>query len=349
MTPGGRAEEWRQQGSCFQWAPRHPRVPPVNVFHVEVGPEDAPVLLLVHGFPTCSIDWFAVVRRLRDRFRICALDFPGYGFSDKPLGWGYTLGRDAELLRFYVDEVVGAGSITVMAHDRGSSVALQLALGEGRQEGRDGRRIRLNVEHLVLTDGNLFLPLSNLTEFQRLVLDASTASDVLDVLTPPMLAAGMGTTTFSPPRSPDDPDVEALIDTFAHADGVRVLHETIQYLVERAEHERDWLQSLAGTNIPTTLIWGLEDTVSPLRVANHVWGQFLMFKPGVNRFYVVPGANHYLQLDKPDAVVSALSHALDPHSEPSPGPIGPGPDGAVLIDTSRPGLPDAVEVLARTT
>lgn len=298
------------------------------------------MLLLVHGFPTCSVDWFELAARLDDRYRVCALDFPGYGFSDKPPGWGYSLGRDAELLDFYVSEIVGAESVTVLGHDRGSSVALNYVLAADGREAQGA-----TVEHLVLTNGNIFLPLSNLTEFQRLVLDGATAPAVLGALSPEMLAAGMGSTTFSPPRPAGHPDVDALTATFDHADGIRVLHETIQYLVERSRHEREWLELLAASDVPTTVIWGLLDTVSPPRVAARVWNEFLMLKPGRNRFYLVPGANHYLQVDQPRAVVAALDHAGDPDSDPAPGPIGTDDMSPVLVDCSRSTLPDASEVL----
>jgi hypothetical protein len=49
---------------------------------------------------------------------------------------------------------------------------------------------------------------------------------------------GMGATTFTPPRKPGDPEVEALTATFAHDDGIKVLHEGIQYLVERSKDEQ---------------------------------------------------------------------------------------------------------------
>jgi pimeloyl-ACP methyl ester carboxylesterase len=335
MSNDGRAATWRARGEYFSWAPSDRTADPVEIFHVESGQTESPVLLLAHGFPTCSIDWFEIADLLDDRYRVCALDFPGYGFSDKPRGWGYSLARDAELLGFYVREILCAESVVVMGHDRGSSVAINYALAEAP------------VEHLVLTNGNVFLPLSNLTEFQRLVLDASSAPTVLDFLTPERLAAGMGSTTFSPPRPPDHPDVEALSATFAHADGVKVLHETIQYLVERANHEREWLELLAGRDVPTTVIWGLSDTVSPPRVASHVWSEFLMLKPGRNRLYFVPGANHYLQVDRPDAVAAAFLHALDLDSDPSPGPIGPDPGSPLLVDESRHCVPQASEVLMR--
>jgi pimeloyl-ACP methyl ester carboxylesterase len=302
---------------------------------VEAGAPAAPPLRLSHGFPTRCIDWFEITDRLSERFRVCALDFPGYGFSDKPVGWGYSLGRDAELLGHYLAEVVGTDSATVVAHDRGDSVALILA------DGGD-----VAIEHLVLMNGNIFLPLSNLTEAQRIMLDAERAPQLLDNATPEVLAVGMGMTTFFPPRGAEDPAIEALAETFAHQDGLRVIHETIQYLVERSQDEERWLEALASSDVPTTLIWGLNDTVSPPRVPAWVWGRYLMLKPGRNSLYFVPDAGHYLQNDRPDAVVDAIIDALEAPEEQEPGAIAPEPGAPVLVDRSRERLRSASEVLS---
>src|SRR3954466_7272952 len=159
-----RADRWRGMGAHFSWSPAGQDAAPVQVFHVELGAPDAPVLALVHGFPTCSVDWFEVAERLSQRFRVCALDVPGYGFSDKPRGWGYSLRRDAELLDHYLAEVVGARSVVMVAHDRGDSVALIHAANAA------GGRARVAVEHLVLSNANMFLALSNLTDAQRVML-----------------------------------------------------------------------------------------------------------------------------------------------------------------------------------
>jgi pimeloyl-ACP methyl ester carboxylesterase len=335
-----RAQQWRQRGDVFSWAPTDADATHVEVFHVETGDRDRPVLLLVHGFPTCSVDWVDLIDELSDSFYICALDFPGYGFSSKPVGWGYSLGRDAELLDHYLGSVIGADSATLVAHDRGTSVSLLHTLDA--VAGRTATR----VDHLVLTNGNIFLPLSNLTDFQRLMLDPATAPAVTDVMTPAMLAEGMGRLTFSPPREPGSTEVEALTETFAYDDGVRVLHETIQYLVERAEGETDWLSALAATDVPTTVIWGMSDSVSPVRVAAYSWDQFLMLKPGANRFYLVPDASHYLHNDRPQAVAATLRHALDPTSETTPGPITGEAGSPVLIDCSRSRILAGTEVIA---
>jgi pimeloyl-ACP methyl ester carboxylesterase len=269
---------------------------------------------------------------------VCLVDFPGFGFSAKPSGWGYSLRRDAELLEHYLAEVVGAESVVMVGHDRGDSVALVHAANV--TEGR----ARVALEHLLLSNGNIFLPLSNLSDAQRLMLHNP---ELLEQLTPELLAAGMGAVTFTPPRGPDDPEVQALAATFAHNDGVGVLHDTIQYLVERSADEEKWLRSLGASPVPASIVWGLYDTVAPVRVASHVWHEYLMFKPGRNAFYLIPGANHYLQNDRPEAFVQVLEHALRWPEDAAPGALGNGPDAPVLVDRSRPELPEAAQLIAQ--
>ncbi|HEX3511526.1 MAG TPA: alpha/beta hydrolase [Solirubrobacteraceae bacterium] len=337
MTPS-RATDWRSRGAHFSWTPPAQDAAPVQVFHVELGDADAPVLALVHGFPTCSVDWIEVAERLSGRFRVCMIDFPGYGFSDKPRGWGYSLGRDAQLLDHYLAEIVGARSVVMIAHDRGDSVALIHAASV-----TDGRA-QVGLEHLVLSNANIFLPLSSLTDAQRLMLHNP---ELLEQVTPELLAAGMGAVAFTPPRGPGDPEVQALAETFAHEDGVAVLHETIQYLVERSEDEESWLGSLATSTVPTTVVWGVYDTISPIRVATYVWHRHLMFKPGRNALYLIPGANHYVQNDRPDAFADVVLHALDSPGDAAPGALGQEPDAPLLVDRSRTALPDAAELIAQ--
>ena len=334
------AAAWLQGGSFFEWRPARGPDQSVRVFHAELGNDDAPVLVLLHGFPTSSIDWSDVVERLSETHRVCLLDFPGYGFSDKPGDWPYSLFLDAELVAHYLTTVVGARRGTVLSHDRGDSVALLL-----HHLARSGA-LEVELDGLILSNGNIFLPLANLTTFQKLVLDPGSAGAVLDQLTPEAFAVGMGRTTFTPARDLSDPAISALAATFSWNDGVKVLHKTIQDLRERAEHERTWLESLAGSPVPTTVIWGALDTVSPPRVAFHVWEHFLRRKPGSNELWLLPGANHYLQNDRPEEFVDAVTAALDRTGPEAPGPLSDDDRSPIRIDQSAPRLRAAPDVFA---
>ena len=338
----GRAREWLETGSFFDWAAPEPAPRPstLRIFHAEFGDPEAPLVLLLHGFPTSSVDWYDVVGPLSTDHRVCVLDFPGFGFSDKPKHAQYTLHRDCTLVEYYLNDVLDASAGVVIAHDRGDSVALVFAARCAVST------IPFELEHLVLSNGNMFLPLSNLTSFQRLVLDPVSAPQVLDALTPELLASGMGETTFSPPRSLTDPAIAALMHTFAVNDGMAVIHDTIQYLVERSENEQQWLEALARSSVPTTLVWGLYDTVSPLRVAAYIWDHYLATKPGTNEFWLLPRANHYLQHDQPTEFIAAVLASLSGRSPIAPGPVSTAPGAPIMVDRSRTTMPSAQAVLA---
>jgi pimeloyl-ACP methyl ester carboxylesterase len=110
-----------------------------------------------------------------------------------------------------------------------------------------------------------------------------------------------------------------------------VLPDTIQYLNERAADETNWLQALSANEVNTTIVWGLHDDVSPVRVANYVWQEFLRDKPGRNRYWILPTADHYLQCDAPAqlAQVVRLTAAAEPTSLRT---LDDRPDSAVLVD-----------------
>ena len=64
---------------------RTQQVGPVEVFYREAGPADAPVILLLHGFPTASHMFRDLIPALADRYRVIAPDLPGFGLTKAPV------------------------------------------------------------------------------------------------------------------------------------------------------------------------------------------------------------------------------------------------------------------------
>lgn len=323
-------EQWQDGGTELRWRSTTAANDgaEIAVFTRRYGIPGAPALVLVHGFPTSSIDYFALAGELSAEFDIYLLDFPGYGLSDKPPEpYVYSLYDDARLLVHAITEVWGLSDYRMLTHDRGSSVGM---IAVGMLAALDPPAAP---EDLILTNANIYLPLSNLTAFQTALLDPATARATAAATTPEMLAAGMGASTFMPRRTLDDPEIAALAKCFAHNDGVRVLPDTIQYLHERAADEIGWLEALSTSDVNTTVVWGVHDNVAPLRVPNHVWRTYLRNKPGRNRYWVIPGADHYLQCDTPGQLAQIVR--LTARGEDIPlQTLGNQPDGAVLVDQS---------------
>ena len=67
----------------------------VTVFYREAGAPDAPVVLLLHGFPTSSFQYRELIPRLADKYRVIAPDLPGFGFTEVPESRQYKYSFDA--------------------------------------------------------------------------------------------------------------------------------------------------------------------------------------------------------------------------------------------------------------
>jgi pimeloyl-ACP methyl ester carboxylesterase len=322
--------EWHSGGTELRWrsttAANNGRE--VAVFSRRCGTPGKPALVLVHGFPTSSIDFFALAGELGSEFDIYLLDFPGYGLSDKPPApHVYSLYDDARLLVYAITQVWQLTGFRMLTHDRGSSVGM-IALEMLAAQDPPAAPV-----DLILTNANIYLRLSNLTVFQTALLDPATGRGTAAATTPELLAAGMGASTFIPRRTLEDPEIAALAKCFAHNDGIRVLPDTIQYLNERAADETDWLEALSKSHVNTTLVWGIHDNIAPLRVPNYVWQTYLKTKPGRNRYWVVPGADHYLQCDAPGQLAQIVRLTVR-GDDIALQTLGNQPDGAVLVDQS---------------
>lgn len=101
----------------------------VNLFYRDAGPADAPVLLLLHGFPTSSHMFRNLIPQLADRYRVIAPDYPGFGQSDSPdhTRFAYTFANFADMVDALLDQV-GARNYAMYVMDYGAPVGYRIAL-----------------------------------------------------------------------------------------------------------------------------------------------------------------------------------------------------------------------------
>jgi pimeloyl-ACP methyl ester carboxylesterase len=101
----------------------------VNVFYREAGPPDAPVLVLLHGFPSSSHMFRNLIPELSDRYRVIAPDYPGFGASDAPERgrFQYGFAKYAEIVDALLTKL-GASRYALYVMDYGAPVGYRLAL-----------------------------------------------------------------------------------------------------------------------------------------------------------------------------------------------------------------------------
>jgi pimeloyl-ACP methyl ester carboxylesterase len=108
---------------------RTQRVGDVDLFYREAGPLDAPVILLLHGFPTSSHMFRDLIPALADRYRVIAPDLPGFGQTKAPPRgkFEYSFDSLAGVLGDFV-EAIGLTRYALYIFDYGAPTGLRLAL-----------------------------------------------------------------------------------------------------------------------------------------------------------------------------------------------------------------------------
>jgi pimeloyl-ACP methyl ester carboxylesterase len=104
----------------------------VEIFYRDAGPQDAPVVLLPHGYPCSSFQFRNFMPALADRWRLIAPDFPGCGYSDTPEAFAYDFDGYTDLLDRFTERL-GARRFAIYLHDFGSQIGLRLAIRRPEQ------------------------------------------------------------------------------------------------------------------------------------------------------------------------------------------------------------------------
>ena len=100
----------------------------VRIHYQEAGDEDAPPLILIHGFISSNLVWNEVFLPLAGAgFRVIAPDLPGYGYSDKPADAEYTIAEQARTMIGLMDRLQIKKAIVVGA-SYGGAIAATMAL-----------------------------------------------------------------------------------------------------------------------------------------------------------------------------------------------------------------------------
>ncbi len=122
------------------------KVDGLDIFYREAGPENAPTILLLHGFPTSSQMFRNLIPALSDQFHLVAPDYPGFGNSSMPTvdEFNYTFDHLAEVMEGFIQKL-GLEEYSLYVMDYGAPVGFRLALKHPER-----------VQALIVQNGNAY-------------------------------------------------------------------------------------------------------------------------------------------------------------------------------------------------
>jgi pimeloyl-ACP methyl ester carboxylesterase len=270
-----------------------------DVFVVDVPAvrEEAEPVLVLHGFPTSSFDWRLALDVLSARRRVVLLDYPGYGFSDKP-DVKYSLFAGADVVEACA-QAVGLTDVALVTHDVGDSIG-----GEILAREIDGT-LGFHVTRRVITNGSIYMDLVQLTDGQKFLLGLpDEALPEGQGLNADGTAAGLKF-TFAPDSAVDPDELASMAELVIRNGGGRLLPRIVRYIEERRVHEGRWTGAIEAHPSPVNIIWGDVDPVA-------VWpmAQRLAERRAEANLERLDGVGHYPMVEAPDRFNAALAKAL---------------------------------------
>ncbi len=259
-----------------------------TVHFQEFGETHNPTVLLIHGYTASTYVWRSVAPLLADEnFHVVAVDLIGFGYSDKPSAFDYTIAAQARMIERLMNRL-GIGKAIVIGNSYGGAIASTLALDYAER-----------VEKLVLVDA-----VSNDEVLDNPLLKIGSIPLIGELLTPFVLDSKL----LSKNRMK-----ESLASANRHLINDERVESVIRPLKAKDAHHsvlasaRNWdanriEQDAHLINQPTLLLWGEDDTVIPVRNGQNLYDAILN-----SRLVILKNCGHLPQEEKPEKFVEIVS------------------------------------------
>ncbi|MCR9144871.1 MAG: alpha/beta hydrolase [bacterium] len=295
-------EEWFDHGLRDDFTHRG-----YPVFYVQDGDAKTP-LLLIHGFPTSSYDWVYMWPQLRERYRLIAPDMIGFGYSDKPTRYDYSIMDQADLHEALLERL-GISEMHLLAHDYGDTVAQELlARYEERAAAHaaGGAPPAIRYKSITLLNGGLF-PETHRARFIQKLLISPLGSLITKVMGESTFRKKFSE-VFGPDTKPSDRELKDFWRIIQYQQGTRIYHKLIRYMADRRKHRERWVSCLQNTKIPIRLINGPADPVSGL----HMTERYRELVPNPD-IVLLDRIGHYPQTEDPAGVLRGFLEFASRH------------------------------------
>lgn len=259
-----------------------------TVHYQEFGEKNDPTLLLIHGYTASTYVWNTVAPPLAALgFHIIAVDLIGFGYSDKPAWFDYTIASQTRIIERLMNRL-GIGKATLVGSSYGGAVAATLALDYAER-----------VEKLVLVGA-----VSNDEALDTPVLKFARVPLLGEILTPFVIDSKALSKT-------------RMKKTFAPENHYLVTNERVASVLrplkaKDAHHSilasaRNWDANRIGEdahliNQPTLLIWGADDQIIPVHNGNNLYDSILN-----SRLVILKDCGHLPQEEKPESFVELVT------------------------------------------
>ena len=287
------ANDWKSKGEFITVNDRKLFVIDTSSFFSSDNKIPTETMVILHGYPTSSYDYYKVLPELRKHYRVIIHDHLGFGFSDKPLDYSYSLLDQADLA-LQLWQLLGVKKVHLLAHDYGTSVATEIIARNNNHE------LTIEIEKLTLCNGSMHIELSQLRTIQKLLKNKWLGKYVAKLTTYAIFSKNLRNVYFDKTKVSNN-ELKDMWMQLEYNEGRKVIHKLSQYINERYTYWNRWIGALKETNLQTNIVWAKNDPVAVPAIA-----RLIATEISNNKLFWIENTGHFPMLENPDEWLNCI-------------------------------------------
>lgn len=278
------AKDWISEGNFYTLKEGH------RIFYRRSG--IGPTLVMLHGFPTWSYDYAELFEELKSEYDVITFDFLGYGLSDKPKDFNFTVKSSADTVEEILQHL-NVSNFHLVIHDYGAIVGQELLFRINTSQ------VKFKIDAISLMNCGIVYATYRPTLTQKILAIPFLGKLVSSLIKEKKVLNGLNAVRGK--KKLNDIEFKELAYGIFINNGHKLAYRLIKYNVERAKYSNRWEESLQLYNGPLQLIWGLDDPVSGKHTLNEA-----RLKYRNASVIELAGVGHFPQSESPFEVAQAI-------------------------------------------
>ena len=287
------ANDWKSKGEFITVNDRKLFVIDTSSFFSSDNKIPTETMVILHGYPTSSYDYYKVLPELSKHYRVIIHDHLGFGFSDKPLDYSYSLLDQADVA-LQLWQQLGVKKTHLLAHDYGTSVATEIIARNNNHE------LTIEIEKLTLCNGSMHIELSQLRTIQKLLKNKWLGKYVAKLTTYAIFSKNLRNVYFDKTKVSNN-ELKDMWMQLEYNEGRKVIHKLSQYINERYTYWNRWIGALKETNLQTNIVWAKNDPVAVPAIA-----RLIATEISNNKLFWIENTGHFPMLENPDEWLNCI-------------------------------------------
>jgi pimeloyl-ACP methyl ester carboxylesterase len=247
------AENWKSRGKFYNILKK-------NIFVIDEGSSND-TLVILHGYPTSSFDYLKVLPELSKHYRVVIHDHLGFGFSDKPDSYTYSLIDQADFA-LQLWHKMGLKEVTILAHDYGTSVAKEILARKNHN------LIPIKIKRIYLCNSSMRLEHLHLRNMDKLLKDKKLGRYIARLTSYGFrkIKNKLSRNNLNPEIHPEY-DIKKVWNNLDSDRGKKEIHLLSNFINERYTFWHRWTEALKESEIPVKIVWEKSDPVAIKEIA----------------------------------------------------------------------------------